>query len=108
MFRSAFSTSILRGWFITAADMFNPKGELWKTIATFNAYRDRSIPGARVTIWPFKRMFQTAMVDEDLTSGFSTTVFTPRTDSESECWYINEGVVDNTFFTIANMVQMGH
>ncbi|MGB3549723.1 MAG: hypothetical protein WCF61_17920 [Terriglobales bacterium] len=53
-------------------------------------------------------MFQTAMVDEDLTSGFSTTVFTPRTDSESECWYINEGVVDNTFFTIANMVQMVH
>ncbi|MGB8413503.1 MAG: DUF1329 domain-containing protein [Candidatus Binatus sp.] len=94
------------GWFITAADLFNPRGELWKTIATFNAYRDRAAPGARVAIWPFKRMFQTAMVDEDLSSGFSTTAFTPRTDSKSECWYINNGVVDNAFFTTANMVQM--
>jgi hypothetical protein len=95
------------GWFITAADLFNPNGELWKTIATFNAYRDRSSPGARVAIWPFKRMFQTAMVDEDLTSGFSTTVFSPRTDGDSECWYINSGAVDEAFFTMGNMVQMG-
>ncbi len=96
------------GWFITAADQFNPKGELWKTIAAFHSYRDRATPSARVAIWPFKRMFQTGEVDEDLTSGFSTTVFTPRTEAQSECWYINMGAVDKDFFTPENMVQMGH
>jgi hypothetical protein len=57
------------------------------------------MPTARVAIWPFKRMFQTAMVDEDLTTGFSSTVFTPRRDGNSECWYINSGIVDKDFFT---------
>ena len=87
------------GWFITASDLFNPNGELWKTIVTYHTYRDRSMPTARVAIWPFKRMFQTAMVDEDLSSGFSSTVFTPRRDGTSDCWYINSGIVDKDFFT---------
>jgi Protein of unknown function (DUF1329) len=95
------------GWFITAEDQFNPDGELWKTIVAFHAYRDRATPSARVAIWPFKRMYQTAEVDEDLTTGFSTTVFSPRTDAPSECWYINTGAVDKSFFTPANMEQMG-
>jgi hypothetical protein len=96
------------GWFITASDLFNPNGELWKTIVSFHAYRDRATPDARVAVWPFKRMYSTATVDEDITTGFSTTVFTPRTDAQSECWYINTGAVDKAFFTPANMVQMGH
>ncbi len=93
------------GWFVTAADLFNPNGELWKTIATFHAYRDRSTPNARVAVWPFKRMFETAMVDEDLTSGFSTTVYAPRREGHSECWYINSGAVDRAFFTPARLEQ---
>src|SRR5258708_28224222 len=51
------------GWFITASDQYDREGKLWKTVATFNAERDRPIPSARVAIWPFKRMFQTALVD---------------------------------------------
>jgi len=58
-------------WIITASDQYDREGKLWKTVATFNAYRDRPIAGARVSIWPFKRMFQTALVDEDVTTGFS-------------------------------------
>jgi hypothetical protein len=96
------------GWFITAVDEFNTNGELWKTLAAFNAYRDRATPDARVAIWPFKRMYQTALVDEDVTTGFSTTVYNPRPDAEGDCWYINSGAVDKAFFTPANMVQMGH
>ncbi len=95
------------GWFVTASDLFDWDGHLWKTIATFHAYRDRPIPGARVAIWPFKRMFQTALVDEDVTNGFSTTVFTPRSSGDSECWYINSGIVDGAFFTPAQLA-MGH
>ncbi len=32
------------GWFITASDQFDNNGQLWKTLATFHAYRDRALP----------------------------------------------------------------
>ena len=95
------------GWFVTASDLYNREGELWKTIATFHAYRDRPTPDARVAIWPFKRMFQTAMVDEDVTSGFSSVVYSPRPQGHSECWYINTSFVDRNFFTPAQL-EMSH
>jgi hypothetical protein len=95
------------GWFVTASDLFDPKGQLANTIASFYAYRDRPIPNARVAIWPFKRMFQTAMVDEDVTTGFSSVAYSPRPDGASECWYINSGAVDKGFFTPATL-EMGH
>ena len=96
------------GWFITASDQFSEQGQLWKTIATFHAYRDRSIPNAQVTIWPFKRMFETALVDEDVTDGFSTVVYSPGYHSTDDSLYINSGAVDRDFLTPANMVQAGH
>src|SRR5277367_5091087 len=96
------------GWFITASDQFSDQGQLWKTIATFHAYRDRTTPQANVTIFPFKRIFETALVDEDVTSGFSTVVFTPGQDSRDDSMFINMGAVDRTFFTPEKMVQAGH
>src|SRR5262249_8642297 len=30
------------GWFITASDQYGKDGALWKTLALFTAYRDRS------------------------------------------------------------------
>jgi hypothetical protein len=96
------------GWFITASDQYNQQGQLWKTIATFHAYRDRADPNARVAIYPFKRMFQTALVDEDLTSGFSTVVYSPSPENHDDSTFINMGAVDRTFFTPEKMVQLGH
>ena len=96
------------GWFITASDQFNDQGQLWKTIATFHAYRDRTTPQANVTIFPFKRIFETALVDEDVTSGFSTVVFTPGPNNRDDSLFINMGAVDRTFFTPEKMVQAGH
>ncbi len=87
------------GWFITASDQFDNNGQLWKTLVTFHAYDDRATPGARVAIWPFKRMFETALVDEDLTSGFSTVIYTPGHESHDDSLFINMGAVDRTFFT---------
>jgi hypothetical protein len=82
------------GWFITASDQYDKEGKLWKTIAMFNPYRDRPIPDARVAIYSFKRMFQTALVDDDVQDGFSTVVYMPgRETQERECWYINLGIV---------------
>jgi len=86
------------GWFITASDQYDREGKLWKTIATFNTYRDRPVPDARVAIYPFKRMFQTALVDEDVQDGLSTVVYMPgRETEERECWYINMGIVTKSF-----------
>jgi Protein of unknown function (DUF1329) len=96
------------GWFITASDQFNDQGQLWKTIATFHAYSDRATPEARVAIFPFKRMFETALVDEDVTSGFSTVVYSPGHETSNDTVYINMGAVDRTFFTPEKMVQAGH
>jgi len=96
------------GWFITASDQSDHNGQLWKTLAAFHAYRDRAMPNARVAIWPFKRMFETALVDEDLTSGFSTVVYTPGHSGNDDSIFENMGAVDQTFFTPEKMVQAGH
>ena len=74
----------------------------------FHAYRDRAVPNARVAIWPFKRMFETALVDEDLTSGFSTVIYTPGHSGNDDSIFENMGAVDQTFFTPEKMVQAGH
>src|SRR5439155_19927111 len=86
------------GWFITASDQYDTKGQLWKTIATFNTYRDRPVPDAKVAIYAFKRSFQTALVDEDVTNGFSTVVYTPSREAEAhECSYIHMGIATPEF-----------
>ncbi|HEY2486466.1 MAG TPA: hypothetical protein VGI36_15055 [Candidatus Binataceae bacterium] len=52
------------------------------------------MPDARVAIYPFKRMFQTALVDEDVQDGFSTVVYMPGHETEErQCWYINMSIV---------------
>jgi hypothetical protein len=96
------------GWFITASDQYNQQGQLWKTIATFHAYRDRALPNSTVAIWPFKRMFETALVDEDITSGFSTVIYSPGPASQTDSLFVNMGAVDRNFFTPQKMVQSGH
>ncbi len=94
------------GWFITASDQYDRDGKLWKTIATFNAYRDRPVPDARVAIYPYNRMFQLALVDEDLESGNSSIIFMPEANSpERECWYIDMGTVTNAFFMAPSMTR---
>jgi hypothetical protein len=50
-----------------------------ETLAIFTGYRDRSMPEAKVAIYPFKRLFQTAMIDEDIddTMRFTSIVYPP-------------------------------
>jgi Protein of unknown function (DUF1329) len=97
------------GWFITASDQYDRSGKLWKTIATFNTYRDRPVPDAKIAIYPYKRMFQLGLVDEDLDTGFSSVVYMPGpTAPDRECWYIDMGTVDNAFFQPQALEQAGH
>jgi hypothetical protein len=95
-------------WFLTASDQYDRDGKLWKTIATFNAYRDRAVPDARAAIYPFKRSFQTALVDEDLQSGYSTVEYMPgHQTNDHECWYINMGIVTKAFLDPNRMALTG-
>jgi hypothetical protein len=94
------------GWFVTASDQYDMSGKLWKTITTFQAYRDRPVPDAKTAIYPFKRVFQVALVDEDITTGFSTVVYMPGHDSEDhDCWYINMGIVTKSFLSPQAMLS---
>jgi hypothetical protein len=97
------------GWFITASDQYDRDGKLWKTLATFNTYRDRPVPGARVAIYPYKRMFQLGLADEDVTQNASSVIYMPGpTAPERECWYIDMGVVDNSMLTPEALKNAGH
>ena len=63
-------------------------------------------PDARIAIWPFKRMFQTALVDEDVMKGFSTVALSPGFETdEHESWYINMGIATDNFFNPDDDVQ---
>ncbi len=97
------------GWFITASDLYDRSGKLWKTIATFNTYRDRPVPDARIAIYPYKRIFQLGLVDEDLDTGFSSVIYMPgATAPDRECWYIDMGTVENAFFQPEALQSAGH
>ncbi|MGH7781758.1 MAG: DUF1329 domain-containing protein [Candidatus Binataceae bacterium] len=97
------------GWYITASDQYDREGKLWKTIATFNTYRDRPVPDAKVAIYPYKRMFQLGLADEDITQNASSVIYMPGpTAPERECWYIDMGVVDNSFLSPEALKNAGH
>ena len=97
------------GWFITASDQYDREGKLWKTLVAFNTYRDRPVPDARIAIYPYKRMFQLGLVDADVQLGYSSVIYMPgRESQERECWYIDMGTVDNSFFSPEAMANAGH
>ncbi len=66
-------------------------------------------PTRSVAIWPFKRMFQTALVDEDVPTGFSTVALSPGFETdEHESWYINMGIATDNFFNPTTMSNAAH
>jgi hypothetical protein len=97
------------GWFIAASDQYGKDGALWKTLVLFTAYRDRSAPDAKAAIYPFRRIFQTALVDEDIQNGFSSIAYTPGHETtNSEGWYINMATVKQEFLDPHEMSFIGH
>ncbi len=92
------------GWFVTASDQYDRRENLWKTIATFNAYRDRTGSDAKLAVYPWKRMLQTAMVDEDIQNGFSSVMYTPGPESgRTEGWRVNTGTISKDLLDIYNL-----
>jgi hypothetical protein len=92
-------------WFEPYIDTYDQKGHLWRTHIYWLAYRDRPVPDARVAIYPFKREFVVGAASIDTQGNFSTMCYLPGQNTpERECWYINMGAIDKSFFTVKAMV----
>src|SRR5215475_12814214 len=93
-------------WFNPYIDTYDRSGRLFRSHIYWVAYRDRPVPDARVAIYPFKRLFVVGAVSTDVQSGQATVAYLPGIETpEKECWYINMGAVDKSFFTTNAMVR---
>jgi hypothetical protein len=93
-------------WFNPYIDTYDRAGRLFRSHIYWVAYRDRPVPDARVAIYPFKRLFVVGAVSTDVQSGQATMCYLPGIETpERECWYINMGAVDKSFFTTDAMVR---
>ena len=64
---------------------------------------------AGVVIYLFRRIFHTAMVDENIQTGFSTVAYTPGRETRNpEGLYINMAAVKQDFLDPYEMSFMGH
>ena len=96
-------------WFAPYVDTYSRDGQLFQNVLFWLAYRDRAVPEARVAIYPYKRMFQTALVDEDIQDGFSSVVYMPGQETdEHESWYINMGIVTKAFLDPHQLQNFAH
>ncbi len=93
-------------WFEPYIDTYDRAGHLFRNHIYFVATRDRPVPDAKVAIYPFKRSFVVGAVSTDVQTGLGTMCYLPGIETpERECWYINMGAVDKTFFTTDAMVR---
>jgi len=93
-------------WFNPYIDTYDRSGRLFRSHIYWVANRDRPVPDARVAIYPFKRLFVVGAVSTDVQSGQATMCYLPGIETpERECWYINMGAVDKSFFTTDALVR---
>lgn len=96
-------------FFAPYIDIYNRRGELWRTWLSVNGYKDRSWPESRLAIFPFPRILMAGTSVIDMQKGLASTFFAParqpQNDDERNCWYINMGALDKSFFTVDAMVK---
>ncbi len=93
-------------WFNPYIDTYDRSGRLFRSHIYWVANRDRPVPDAKVAIYPFKRLFVVGAVSTDVQSGQATMCYLPGIETpERECWYINMGAVDKSFFTTDALVR---
>jgi hypothetical protein len=93
-------------WFEPYIDTYDRDGKLFRNHIYWLATRDRPVPDAKVAIYPFKRSFVVGAAATDVQSGLASMCYLPGYETpEHECWYINMGAVDKSFFTTDAMVR---
>ncbi len=92
--------------FVMANDLYDRGGQLFTQYTSWMHYADRSEPGARIAIYPFKREFQVGSSSLNVQSGFATVCYHPSMDAPSrDSWFINMGAVDRDWFTPESMAR---
>ena len=87
-------------WFEPYIDTYDRRGQLFQNFMYLLTQRDRPVPDAKVAIYPFKRSFVVGASSLECDSLLSSVCYLPARDTpERECWYINMGAVDRSFFT---------
>ncbi len=93
-------------WYEPYIDTYDRAGHLFRNHIFWLTTRDRPVPDAKVAIYPFKRSFVVGTAATDVQSGLANMCYLPGMDTpERECWYINMGAVDKSFFTTDAMVR---
>lgn len=83
-------------WFESYIDTYDRSGRLFRNHIYWLATRDRSVPDAKVAIYPFKRSFVVGADSTCVQSGLVTMCYLPGMETpERKCWYINKGAVHN-------------
>ncbi|MGH7780432.1 MAG: DUF1329 domain-containing protein [Candidatus Binataceae bacterium] len=99
-------------WFEPYVDTYDQRNELFQNFMYLLTYRDRPVPDAKIAIYPFKRSFVVGASSLECQSMQSSMCYLPSSNSpERECWYINMGSIDKSFFTANSMqeaAQQGH
>jgi len=86
--------------FVMADDTYDRSGQLFNSYVSWNYFADRAQPGARIAIYPFKRLFQVGSSTLNVQSGFSTVCYHPSPHAPSaDSWFINMGAIDRSWFT---------
>ncbi len=92
--------------FVMSDDLYDRSGQLFNNYTSWMHYADRSQPGAKIAIYPFKREFQVGSSTVNVQSGFSTVCYHPSMDAPSrDSWFINMGSVDRSWFTAESMAR---
>jgi hypothetical protein len=98
--------------FVMSDDMYDRSGQLLNNYTSWMHYADRSQPGARIAIYPFKREFQVGSSTVNVQGGLATVCYHPSRDAPSpDSWFINMGSVDREWFTpeaMARAAEGGH
>ncbi|HYB91007.1 MAG TPA: DUF1329 domain-containing protein [Candidatus Binataceae bacterium] len=79
-------------------DMYDRKGELYKNWTSWLNYSDRARAESKIAIYPFKRVFVVGSSSIDVT-GSASVCYHPSAEAPTpECWFINMGAIDRTWF----------
>ncbi|HVN86023.1 MAG TPA: DUF1329 domain-containing protein [Candidatus Binatia bacterium] len=97
---------------VAHSDIYDRAGQLWKVWFNSYSFKKEAIPGARVSRYPDEMSFITAISMLDTQLVHATKAALPSTHSQGqECVYYNMGEKSGTkedFFTVANLIEMGH
>ncbi len=93
-------------------DMYDRRGDLLKNYTSWMNYSDKAQAGARIAIYPFKRLFQVGSSTQNIEEGISGVCYHPSPDAPTrDSWFINMGAVDRDWFTpeaMAAAAEGGH